>query len=88
MHAYIHRSQTGGSGQQCCYDDRGRLIIGPPGGGTVELVSADVSFERNFIRDVIPFLLCCKAGIFSNCGEYYEHRPSDNGARFDPPTPG
>ena len=88
MHIYICRSQTGGSGQQCCYDDRGRLITGPPGGGTVDLVSPDVSFVRHFVDDVIPFLLCCKAGIFSNCDEYYEHRPSDNGARFDPPIPG
>ena len=72
MHIYICRSQTGGSGQQCCYDDRGRLITGPPGGGTVDLVSPDVSFVRHFVDDVIPFLLCCKAGIFSNCDEYYE----------------
>ena len=86
--ACIPRSQTGGSGQQCCYDDRGGLITGPPGGGTVDLVSPDVSFVKHFVQDVIPSLLCCKAGIFSNCDEYFEHRPSENGVQFDPPIPG
>jgi len=82
------RSQTGGSGQQCCYDRSGSLITGPPGGGTVDLVSPDISFVRHFIHDVIPFLLCCKAGTFSDCSEYYQHRPSDTSALFAPPIPG
>ena len=85
---WICRAQTGGSGQQCCYDNQGVLVTGPPGGGTVNRVSPDVSFVRHFTSDVIPFLLCCKAGIFSNCDEYYRLRPSDTGTQFDPPTPG
>lgn len=85
---WICRAQTGGSGQQCCYDNRGLLVTGPPGGGTVDRVSPDVSFWRHFTSDVIPFLLCCKAGIFSDCDEYYRHRPSDTGEQFEPPVPG
>ena len=63
------------------------MVTGPPGGGTVDLVSPDVSKIRHFISDVIPFLLCCKAGIFSNCERYYGNRPSDKGVDFSPPPP-
>ena len=80
------RSLTGGSGQQCCYDGSGNIIVGPPGGGTVDQVSPDVSTTEHFFRDVLPFWLCCKAGIFSNCGNYYRSRPSDDCSRFVPPS--
>lgn len=78
---------TGGSGQQCCYGSDGILIVGPPGGGTVDKVSPDVSVFDHFVCDVLPFLLCCKAGIFSDCDEYYEHRPSEPGFDYNPPPP-
>ena len=83
----ICSSLTGGSGQQCCYDRNELLVTGPPGGGTVDLVSPDVSTVGHFIADVLPFLMCCKAGIFSNCDAYYRHRPSDRGVDFSPPPP-
>ena len=79
-------SLTGGSGQQCCYRNN-TLVVGPPGGGTVDLVSPDVDFIGHFIQDVEPYLLCCKAGIFSDCAEYYRHRPSDDGYPPPPPPP-
>ena len=81
------RSLTGGSGQQCCYDSNGDIIVGPPGGGTADLVSPDVSFTEHFFEDVLPFWLCCKAGIFSSCGTYYQHRPSDDCSQYVPPPP-
>ena len=81
-------STTSGSGQQCCYGDNGLLLVGPPGGGTVDLVSPDVSLSGHFVSDVVPYLLCCKAGIFSDCNRYYEHRPSDMRALTPPPPPG
>ena len=90
VHYFIYTyysSLTGGSGQQCCYGENGILIIGPPGGGTVDLVSPDVSTIRHFIHDVLPYLLCCKAGIFSDCEEYYSKRPSDRGVDFSPQPP-
>lgn len=76
---------SGGSGQQCCYHRNGLLITGPPGGGTVDRVSPDVSVFGHFVQDVLPYLLCCKAGVFSDCGEYYDKRPSDSGVDFSPP---
>ena len=82
----LSSSLTGGSGQQCCYRNNA-LVVGPPGGGTVDLVSPDVDFIGHLIQDVIPYLLCCKAGIFSNCAEYYRHRPSDDGYPPPPPPP-
>ena len=85
---YNNSSQTGGSGQQCCYDMNDQLVVGSPGGGTVDKVSPDVSFVGHFLNDVVPFLLCCKAGIFSDCDEYYEHRPSDARPLIPPPPPG
>ena len=85
IHDSIYSSLTGGSGQQCCYDGNGLLVTGPPGDGTVDRVSPDISTVRHFIRDVLPFLICCKAGIFSNCDEYYQRRPSDRGVDFSPP---
>lgn len=90
LHTYyvlVLSSLTGGSGQQCCYDGNGNLITGPPGGGTVDLVSPDVSTFRHFIHDVVPYLLCCKAGVFSDCDEYYSKRPSDRGVDYSPPPP-
>ena len=60
-------------------------MVGPDGGGTVDLVSPDASYTGHFLNDILPFLLCCKAGIHSQCEEYYQHRPSDNGSRFEPP---
>ena len=80
------RSLTGGSGQQCCYDHSGNIIVGPPGGGTVDQVSPNVSTTKHFFRDVLPFFLCCKAGLFSNCRRYYQSRPSDDCSRFVPPS--
>ena len=85
MHACS--GSTGGSGQQCCYDGNGLLVTGPPGGGTVDLVSPDVSTSRHFLDDVLPFLLCCKAGVVSKCAQYYRKRPSDTGIHFNPLPP-
>lgn len=85
-YALLYRALTGGSGQQCCYNGE-RLVTGQPGGGTVDLVSPDVSVFGHFVVDVLPYLLCCKAGIFSNCDRYYQHRPSDRGIDFSPPPP-
>ena len=83
---HFFSSLTGGSGQQCCYRNDA-LVVGPPGGGTVDFVSPDVDFIGHFVEDVVPYLLCCKAGILSNCAEYYRHRPSDDGYPPPPPPP-
>ena len=74
------------SGQQCCYNEN-NLVVGYPGGGSVDQVSADVNESQHFIDDILPFILCCKTE-FPSCARYYERRPSDNGSRYNPPPPG
>ena len=39
-------------------------------------------------EDILPYIYCCKAGKFSMCDSYYQRRPSDNGAKYQPPPPG
>ena len=79
--------QTGGHGNQCCYNETGRIIVGPPGGGTVDRVAPGRSVKDHFYEDVLPFIWCCK-GDFPNCATYYRYRPSDDGSRYNPPPPG
>ena len=73
-------------GQQCCYDNSGDLIVGHPGGGSVDRVSQESSRVEHFLQDVYPFVVCCK-GRLPDCSKYYEDRPSDDGSNFVPPTP-
>ena len=75
---YLYTSENDGSGQQCCYSDNGRLIVGPEAGGTVDLYSPVEHFWEHQLHDVLPYIFCCK-GLFSDCSAYYDRRPSDNG---------
>ena len=89
VHVLLYFSENQGPGQQCCYDDDGQLVVGPPGGGTVDLY-APTGFTGkglHFYHDVRPFYYCCK-GEFSDCREYYKHRPSDDGSRYVLQPPG
>ena len=68
-----------GPGQQCCYGSSGDIIVGPPGGGTADLV-APTNWKTtiaHILVDVVPFVLCC-TGLFKNCNRYYNKRPSDD----------
>ena len=83
----IFHSESGDSGQQCCYNRKnGRLKIGP-GGGSVQRYSPRRNPLKYAIYDFLPRKLCCE-GIFSNCEKFYEKRPSDNGSRYQPQLPG
>jgi len=73
------------SQQQCCYGPSGNLLVGPPGGGTLDKSSSDLSKLKHFKDDVVPYYYCCK--FSNNCDKYYDKRPSDNGSRWRPPTP-
>ena len=69
----------------------GNLVVGPPGGGTVDLY-APTGFIfgttiAHLYHDVRPFLFCCK-GEFPNCDAYYRKRPSDDGSRYNLQPPG
>ena len=64
-------------------------MVGPPGGGTVDLFAPRgiSGFLRHQYHDVRPFFYCCK-GEFANCEAYYEKRPSDDGSRYQLQPPG
>jgi hypothetical protein len=75
---------SSGAGQQCCYNGDS-LIVGPPGGGSLDIAAPD-NFWAHIGRDVLPWWACCK--ITNNCNKYYDRRPSDNGSRYVPPPIG
>ena len=79
-----------GPGQQCCFDSSGDIIVGPPGGGTADLV-APTNWKTNLTHlrdDVVPYFLCCK-GRFRDCSRYYDKRPSDDCSDYpERPPPG
>ena len=88
-HMHTCHSENGGSGQQCCYNQNGSIVTGPPGGGTVDLVAPvdGESTKRHFEKDELPYFYCCW-GIFPNCDAYYQKRPSDDGSRYRLSVPG
>ena len=73
-------------GQECCYNAQGNLVVGSPGGGSVNsVVPVDFpSLYDHIEKDLIPYLYCCPW----SCGRYYEWRPSDDGTNYEPPLPG
>ena len=87
-------SENQGTGNQCCYDKDGTLIVGPPSGGSVDKTAptgTGINYLKNFLlhqaQDVIPYIFCCK-GFFKSCQTYYDRRPSDDGSSYNPPVPG
>ena len=90
---WIIISENMESGQQCCYDSDGNLIIGPRSGGTVDRVAPvgnyGLNVIRHFIVDVLPAIYCCKGNQKDvTCQLYYERRPSGKGESCEPPQPG
>ena len=80
-----------GSGQQCCYQQNGSLIIGPGSGGTIDSVAPNglINSVRHFFEDIIPAVFCCNLHTSQvTCRLYYDNRPSDDGSRYNPPPPG
>ena len=61
-------------------------MVGPPGGGSLDVVSPDKNIVGHFGRDVLPWFACCK--FRDNCGKYYQRRPSDDGTGYVPLRPG
>ena len=53
-------------------------MCGPPGGGTIDMVSPQGGvdcFVQHFLVDVLPAIYCC-TGLFPDCASYYAKRPS------------
>ena len=77
-------------GSQCCYDEDGDLITGPPSGGTVDIASPQGSvrcYLQHFFQDVLPSIYCC-TGLFPDCQSYYQKRPSVPQTGYVPLVPG
>jgi len=72
---------------QCCYGDDHVLLLGPPGGGTLDFEDSIVSILDNFVADALPYITCCKLGT-DLCNKYYQKRPSIDSRSFRPPTSG
>jgi hypothetical protein len=86
---FCTRSRTpslSGGGQQCCYKGN-NILLGPPGGGTVDKSHSNNILDH-FVKDVIPWFMCCKGLLpLELCHLYYEKRPSDSGTNYIPPRP-
>ena len=84
---YRSTNNADGHASQCCYNDRNELIIGPPGGGTLDWVDSDESRSGHFKSDVLPYIACCKLSVVDQCDKYYEKRPSIDSWYYVPPRP-
>lgn len=91
----IQASPTHGSGQQCCYDSTGALMLtGDSIGGSTPDRSHDwgsppyrepprVPGYSHWLYDVISFYYCC---LWSDhCHVYFSHRPSSGCRNYQPP---
>ena len=84
---------SNGAGNKCCYRSDGSLIVGSPSGGSVDKIAPTGSrlewlsnVYGHFFEDVVPFIYCCR-GSKTDCGKYYERRPSDDASSFVNVTP-
>ena len=90
LNHFSYRQGECSPGSQCCYDFNGRLIIGPPNGGTIDRASPQGRlgcYLEHFVVDVLPSIYCC-VGVFADCGSYYQKRPSRDETGYRLPVPG
>ncbi|KAM3610927.1 uncharacterized protein V6R79_010716 [Siganus canaliculatus] len=94
----IQASRTHGSGQQCCYDSTGALVLtGDSMGGSTPDRAHDwgsppyrepprVPGYSHWLYDVMSFYYCC---LWSDhCSIYFDHRPSSGCRKYQPPRAG
>ncbi|XP_017161997.1 sushi domain-containing protein 2 [Poecilia reticulata] len=94
----IQASSSHGSGQQCCYDNTGALVLtGDSVGGSTPDRAHDrgsppyrepprVPGFSHWLYDVASFCYCC---LWSDlCHVYLNHRPSSGCRRYQPPKAG
>ncbi|KAF3851405.1 hypothetical protein F7725_013177 [Dissostichus mawsoni] len=94
----IQASPTHGSGQQCCYDSTGALVLtGDSIGGSTPDRAHDwgsppyrepprVPGYSHWLYDVMSFYYCC---LWSDhCNIYFNHRPSSGCRSYQPPKAG
>ena len=52
-------------------------------------MSPKADFNRHLVDDLLPYVLCCKAGEgLANCSAYFESRPSGSEEGYIIPVPG
>ncbi|KAM4745424.1 sushi domain-containing protein 2 isoform 2-T2 [Anableps anableps] len=94
----VQASSSHGSGQQCCYDNMGALVLtGDSVGGSTPDRAHDwgsppyrapprVPGYSHWLYDVMSFCYCC---LWSDlCHIYLNHRPSSECRRYQPPRAG
>ncbi|XP_034548771.1 sushi domain-containing protein 2 [Notolabrus celidotus] len=94
----VQASPTHGSGQQCCYDSTGALVLtGDSTGGSTPDRAHDwgsppyrapprVPGYSHWLYDVMSFYYCC---LWSHhCHIYLNHRPSSGCRNYQPPRAG
>ncbi|KAM7415698.1 hypothetical protein PAMA_017976 [Pampus argenteus] len=94
----VQASPTHGSGQQCCYDSTGALMLtGDSIGGSTPDRAHDlgsppyrepprVPWYSHWLYDVMGFYYCC---LWSDhCHVYFSHRPSSECRKYRPPRAG
>ncbi|KAM9743348.1 sushi domain-containing protein 2 isoform 2-T2 [Menidia menidia] len=94
----VQASPGSGSGQQCCYDVGGDLVLtgDSVGGGTPDRAHdwgappyrdpPRVPGYSHWLTDVLSFHHCCLWS--AGCGLYLRHRPSSGCRRYRPPRAG
>ena len=84
-----------GPARQCCYDEQGRLIIGPTAGGHSDtssvysqIIPPSVAMTIHLQQDITPFIQCCKS-TEPSCTNFFSFRPSaESECQYNPPPPG
>ena len=76
-----------GRGQQCCYGNNGVLIQNDRG-GSADASSPLSNYYSHVMRDLLPYVLCCKHDITPKCDIYFSTRPSSDGSLYKFPKPG
>ncbi|XP_078604865.1 sushi domain-containing protein 2-like [Branchiostoma floridae x Branchiostoma japonicum] len=84
-HCVLSIGQTSqGAGQQCCYNERGRLLLDGQGRGTPDRIHPS-SKLRHYGADIYPRNVCCM--LSDNCDLYFELRPANDGTGYIFPWP-
>ncbi|XP_072032520.1 isthmin-like isoform X2 [Amphiura filiformis] len=58
IRSLLSAHSTSLAAQQCCYDEKMRLITRGPGAGTPKLISREISPELNYKIDILPWIIC------------------------------
>lgn len=70
---YRCAAANGSTGEECCYDYEGNILVLPTGGGTADAVAPGNSMNLGtflyYFYDVLPWFSCCK--LSTQCDDYY-----------------